>query len=245
MISEQTGTIAVSLLILVTAISLIYGAERDSRKRSVNPFLFVPIIVIGVVINILISSPPIFILLGVAAFVLSFLRPSSYGYIISGVLMMIGAIIIASLSSYPIYGFEFFIIALIFITGFRQTLFGIGDTKGIISLIFSFTGVNVSLLRGVIALDGLIANGVFILFYIVLASLVFLLAEFIHISSAFRKFGATGFRIPYSRDAESAAGIAFAKRKRGSGEYLVYRVPFLIPVAAGFFLFIIFGSIFI
>lgn len=245
MISQETGTFAVSLLIAVSAVSLIYGAARDSRKRSVNPFLFVPIMLIGVVMNIMESSPPVFILLGVAAFVLSFLRSSSYAYIISGFLMIIGAIIIASLSSYPIYGFEFFIISVIFLTGFRQTLFGIGDTKAIISIIFSFTGVNISLLRGIIGLNGLIANGVFILFYIVLASLVFLLAEFLYISSAFRKFGASGFRIPYSNEAESAAGIAFAKRKRASGEYLVYRVPFLIPVAAGFFLFIIFGSLFI
>ena len=245
MVSQEIGSFAVISLILISAVTLIYGAVRDSRKRSVNPFLFVPIMAAGVVINILISSPIFFIILAIASFILSFLRPSGYAYLISGLLMFIAAFIVTVMSTFPIYGFEFLIISVIFLTGFQQRLFGIGDTKAIISLIFSFTGVNISLIRGVAGLNGLIANGIFILFYIVLASLVFLLAEFFHISAAYGKFGAKGFRIPYSKEAENAVGNAFMKRRTAVSVFLVYRVPFLIPVAAGFFLFIIFGSLFL
>jgi hypothetical protein len=241
MILSSIRFLTLVVLLAVSTLVMITGSVMDLRKRSVNPFLFLPVLAVGVAVNIFISSPTYFIVLSVIAFFFSFLNPSSIVYGAVAVALLLLGILATALYD-PVYGFEFLVISIIYMTGFRQRLFGIGDTKAIISLVFAFTGVNVSLARGVLALNGLIANGLFILLDIVIASLFFLVFEYFYINSRYERFGASSFRIPYSPEAEAAAGNGFARRNAGEREYLAYRVPFLVPVAAGYLIFIIAGS---
>lgn len=240
MVSPFSDLLFLVSLIGISGALLIAGAVMDYRRRSVNAFLFVPIMIMGVVANIEAESPVIFIALSVLAFAMSYLDPSQPAYIFFSVIFIASGLVMLYMRN--LYGFEFLIIAIIHAMGFRQTYFGIGDIKAMIAVIFSFTGINVRLVSGVLSYHGLIANGVSILLDIVIASAVFLALSWIFLKHSGIAEGGLSFRIPFSEEMQKKLGKKFGVKKGGGKKYLAYRVPFLIPVTMGFFLFVLIGS---
>lgn len=234
-----SGWLFLVLLVGITGALLIAGAVMDYRRRSVNAFLFVPIIIMGVIASIESASPVEFIVLSVLAFAMSYLDPSQPTYIVFSVIFIASGLVILYMRN--LYGFEFLIIAIIHAMGYRQTYFGIGDIKAMIAVIFSFTGINVRLVSGVLSYNGLIANGVSILVDIVIASSVFLMLVWIVLKHSSIAEGGLNFRIPFTEGMQKKLGKKFGVKNLSGKKYLAYRVPFLIPIALGFFLFVLVG----
>lgn len=230
-------------MVTVTAAILLTGSVMDYRRRSVNAFLFVPIVIFGIFSNLLSSSPVLFIMLSILAFAMSYLDPRKPVYIMFSTLFFVAGLIMLLMRN--AYGFEFLVISVVHAIGYRQSYFGIGDTKAMIAVIFSFTGINVRLMSGVISFHGLIANGMVILVDIVIASVIFLILDFFVLRHSGIGNGLRIYRLDFSQDLSEKLGKKYGLRTLGGKKYLVYKVPFLIPITMGFFMFVIFGAWFI
>ena len=132
----DTFTILEYAVIAVATASLIYGSYTDVKKRTVKALLFVPLMAIGVAINLILHAPLMFTGFGVAIFLFTFLEPDTYAYAILAAIFVAVSIAFVFLIGFY-WGFQLLAISVVFALGFTERLFGIGDIKGIIALMFS------------------------------------------------------------------------------------------------------------
>lgn len=225
--------------------SLGYGSYTDIRTRTVKAFLFIPLAILGLIFNYIVSAPEMYIILGIVAFLFTFLEPDTYAYGIIGVIVFA----LATLSFLEIgfyWGFELLVIAVVYLLGFQERLFGIGDIKAIIALAYSspFYSPLVGMLVGGSIDYTLVPTGLSLLTDISFFAVIFV----IYALFLLRKHGTVRINgqlmaIRYDEKLEGKKPSAYVRKEKNGVHYLVYRLPFIVPIALGYVLFLLTGFV--
>ena len=231
-------------IIAVATASLLYGSYTDVKKRTVKALLFVPLMALGAAMNILLHAPYLFLALGVLIFLFTFLEPDTYAYgFIAAIFIVVSA---ASIFLYGFYwGFQLLVISVVYAMGFTERLFGIGDIKGIIAVMFAsaiYSPLAGAVLYGHFAYVGF-PTSLSILVDVAIFSVIFL-AYAVYLS---RKHGAVAVRgeplaIKYNSELAGRNAQAYKAGERDGVKYMAYRIPFMVAIFLGYTLFVIMGS---
>lgn len=231
-------------IIAVAMISLLYGAYTDVKRRTVKALLFVPLMILGLLMNILLHAPYIFLALGVLIFLFSFLEPDTYTYGFLAAIFI--AVSVAAIFMYGFYwGFQLLVISVVFAMGFTERFFGIGDIKGIIAVMFSstlYTPIAVTLLSGQVSY-GLIPTSLAILVDIAIFSVAFLLYA-VYLTGRLGRIAVRGeaLAIKYDGKLSERNPAAYKAGERDGVRYMAYRIPFMVAIFLGYLMFAIVGS---
>ena len=236
--------IAAQYVVVAFALASVgYGTITDLRSRTVNALLFVPLVVAGIASNLLLEVPLFFVVSGVAIFLLTFLKTDTYAYLGAAAFFLVLAVYL--LMAYSVYyGFQMLIMALVYAMGFGESLFGIGDIKAIIALMFSIPDyVNLGFFPLFTKLS-LVSTALPILLYITIFS-TFLAFYAIGVTRRSGKADHSHgiFTLAYDEDILKAHPVSFGMKEKNGEKYLYYRVPFMLPIALGLVLFLIAGAI--
>lgn len=210
----------------VALVSLILGSVSDVKKRTVKSYLFIPLVATGSVIDYLVSIPFIFIVIFILAFIATFLRTDIPLYLILGVVLLVISIILIFIMGF-FYGFTLALLSLMFLLGYTEKLFGIGDIKGIIAILGSIAPISISA-----ATDYSYLNSIFPLSFLLIMNLGFMSALSFPVVGVMNKrtFGKMYFI--YSPFREDLSPIKYATKIFGNKKYSTYRIPFMIPILA-------------
>ncbi|MEM0157983.1 MAG: hypothetical protein QXV22_00875 [Thermoplasmataceae archaeon] len=225
---------------VLAIISLSVGVYTDVKSREINSLLFIPLLVAAVAYNIYIGFSILYVALETAIFLSLFLVPDSLAFIALGIIYLVLSAVL-SIAVSPYMGFQSLISSLIYIMGYRERLFGIGDIKAIISTLFA-TPFLESAIPGTLFLSYLPVS-IQYLFAISVSSMVFIAAASFVLKRNASAFGLGGsFVIEHDERFQAAVKNKYAVIERSGKKFLSYRIPFMVPILAGYIL-LIFGLI--
>lgn len=218
-----------------------YGSYTDVRKRKVNSFLFVPLLVSGLAANLLSGFPEAYIIYGVAAFMLAYVRPTVPAYLVTAVALLAFAFYFTIYVDFY-FGFTMVIIAVVYALGYGERLFGIGDIKAIISAAYAFPYPVIFHGYSVFLRISAIPGGLVLITAITMASIIWA-AYGIGLSLRSGSKNGIPFAMAYDEELARRKPAAFQVRERNGEKYMTYRIPFMLPVFAGLVIYIILGSL--
>lgn len=232
---------------LLTCVVLVFTSYTDVKRRTINSFIFIPVLGIGALYQSTTPAPVLFIILGILLFLATYLETDLVIYPIIGVaflLISLYIIITVSIS----YGFTAALISLIFLLGFQERLFGIGDIKAMIALFFTFTNFPflTFLTERQAYLVPALPLSMVMLFNIALVSIFFVPYLVI---VGMRKGDSIGIysvtSMKYDEEMYSRNKERFNLREGPEGKVMVYKTPFMVSVSIGFIITMIAGFWFI
>ncbi|MEM0156638.1 MAG: hypothetical protein QXN26_01050 [Thermoplasmataceae archaeon] len=219
-------------VIAIALASLAYGSYSDLRTRTVSSLLFVPLMAAGIIINVESGSITFFVLAGALMMVLAFLKADTGAYIFAGTVFLIISIVMMEISGFY-YGFELLIMSLVYLMGFNEMLFGAGDIKAIVSLMYAFSQAFTLVQVRPDIIYGIVPPALIMLVGISIFSLVWAIYGII-LTGGSRKSGTGLFRMKYDAALAQRKPQAFSLGERGDISYMTYRVPFMLPIFLGF-----------
>ena len=114
------------ILLMVGMAVLLFGSVTDVRRRTVSSYLFIPLYVAGIVFLALYIHPPYwFYIAGILMFIATFMKTDLLVYPLVGVVFLIFSIFMVF--RVFIFGFDLLVMSAIFLMGFQERFFGIGD----------------------------------------------------------------------------------------------------------------------
>ena len=229
-------------VVLIALLSLLYGSYTDLKTRTIKSYLFIPLMIAGIVLNYYFGAPVIFMALAVLVFFFAFLVPDTWAYLIIGIAFLaISSYYAIAMDFY--WGYQLVIISVVYLIGFQETFFGNGDIKAIIACMFSMSIYWFSAGRLFNAsINYNIPTGLAILVSIALFSSVYLLYGHVLASRIGRaKVPGHPYSINYDQAVLNRKPHAFQVFEHQGQKYIRYRVPFMIPILLGFVLFLAAG----
>ncbi len=227
----------------VAVVSLAYGSYTDVRRRRINSLLFVPLLAISAVQNYYLHTPGLYIAAGILIFLFTFLEPGTYAYIIIGAIFLAASFILTFFIGFY-FGFQLILMSIVFLLGFQERLFGIGDIKGIIALMFASPFYSPLMLY---SYTGPIDYSLFPTSMALLVDICVLavLLTLVSIARIYRhgRVDVQGqpLAMRYSEELERKNPNAYQKKEKNGVTFMVYRMPFIVPVALGYILFLFTG----
>ena len=208
---------------LIGFCTMIYGSYTDHRKRSVNFLLFIPLIAVTTLVMIL-QGQWIFVILSVILFLSLFLDSSEMLHFFAvAAISVIGVLVLLTYSSFELLLSWIFMIIFAFM-GFREILFGKGDIKAAVSIIYSMALLSVYA-------GHLISIPLPFLFFLnlgIASSLAFSWAMF-YIWKVTGKFG---FAVKFSGKVDEVKFRTMGE----NGNIVAYNIPFLIAISIAYFI---------
>lgn len=231
-------------IIAVALASFIYGSYTDVRKRTVKSLLFVPLMILGIAMNILLHAPYLFLGLGILIYLFSFLEPDTYAYGFLAAIFIVVSVAAVYVNGFY-WGFQLLVISVVFAMGFTERLFGIGDIKGIIAAMFAstlYSPVAARALYGSYVYDQ-VPTSLAILVDIAIFSVIFLLyAVYLGVRHGSISVRGEPLAIKYSSDLERKNPEAYKVGEREGKKYMAYRIPFMVAILLGYAMFVVIGS---
>lgn len=235
-------TLLMNLVLLVAVVTLAYGSYTDIRKRKVKSLLFVPLFGIAVAQNYFLHLSIWFIVFSLVIYFFTFLETDTYAYLILGLAFVIGSFI--SLLYGFFWGFQLFVMSIVFLLGFQERLFGIGDIKAIVVLMFA-TPFYPQLIQYIFPFSfpyPLLPSSLSLLADICIFAVLFVIYAVVMIfRNGIINVPGQPMALKYDESLEKKNPAAFQKHERDGTEYMVYRIPFIVPITLGYVLFITFG----
>lgn len=227
----------------VAVVSLAYGSYTDVRRRRIHALLFVPLLAISAVQNYYLHIPGLYLAAGILIFFFTFLEPDTYAFeIIGAVFLAVSVILVFFIGFY--FGFQLILMSIVFLLGFQERLFGIGDIKGIVALMFASPFYSPLMLY---TYTGSIDYALFPTSMALLTDICVLAVLLVIVSIArIYRHGRVNVQgqplaMRYSEELEKKHPNAYLKREKNGVTYMVYRMPFIVPVALGYILFLFTG----
>lgn len=216
MTSEQVYLeLAVSLLLILT---LIYGSLWDVKKREISSYLFIPVIVLALITGLILHGFFVISILSVIIFSLQFLAYDRRKYIIA----IVPVIVIGSVALYYLepgmlipWGFE----ALFSLMVIGEVLFGVGDVKAIIAILFSTVPFSFALFGGDLLLP-------FSFMFFINLGIVSIIATFYGIYATGKATGTYGLSGTVEKGKDVDA-VRFYTWDMGDRLKLRYKIPFV------------------
>lgn len=235
--------ILIYAVIAVAVVSLAYGSYTDIRKRRVNSLLFAPLLILAAIQNHYVHTPLLFLVLGIIIFFFTFLEPDTYAYGIIGILFLAISFTLALFIGFY-WGFQLILISVVYILGFQERLFGMGDIKGIIALMFASPFYSPLVMY---SYTGSIDYYLFPTSMALLTDICIfaVLAAGISVARIYRhgvvKVKGQPLAMKYSEGLNMKNPNAYRKKEAGGITFMVYRMPFIVPIALGYILFLFTG----
>ena len=224
-------------VIAIAIASLAYGAYSDLRTRTVSSLLFVPLMVAGIIMNIQSGSAVFFSVAGAVMMFLSFLRADTWAYLFTGIAFFIASLVAMEITGFY-YGYEMLIMSVVYLIGFQERLFGSGDIKAIVSVMYAFPLAYSIIQVRPDSIYGIVPPALIILVGISVFSLAWALYGII-LTGGNRRFGTGLFRMKYDPDLVRRKPQAFSTGEKDCARYMTYRVPFMIPIFLGFLAYLV------
>lgn len=232
---------------LLACAILAYTSYTDVIRRTINSFIFIPVVALGGIFAAMIGAPLIFIILGILIYLATYLETDLVIYPVIGVIFLAASFYTTAYVSLP-YGFTLIIMSLMFLIGFQERLFGIGDVKAMTALFFTFTQFPflTALTQHQLFIIRVLPLSVVMLFNIAVISLVFI--PYLLILNR-RKGSSMGIysitSMKYEDSLYRGNEAKFTLRDGPSGKRMVYKTPFMISVSLGFIVTILAGFWFV
>lgn len=230
-------------VIAVAVGSLAFGSYTDVRKRTVKAVLFVPLVGLATAQNYFLHLSSLYIIMGVLIFFFTFLEPDTYAYLIIGAIFFLVSFVSMVISGF-FWGFQLLLMSIVFILGFQERLFGIGDIKAIISLMYAtpFYPSLVYYLNPHTFFYNLPPTSLALLTDICIFAVVFVIYAIIKVyRHGTVDIPGQPLAMRYSEDEEGRNSAAYRKLEKNGVKFMVYRIPFIVPIALGYILFITTG----
>lgn len=231
----------------MTCIILLVTSYTDIRRRTINSFIFIPVVALGAVFQWLNGAPPYYLIVGILIFLATYLETDLLIYPVIGFIFLLVSLYVVVTGGYY-YGFTLVIVSLMFIIGFQEKLFGIGDVKAMVALFFAFTQFPflTSITSAQTGLQRLLPLSIVMLFNIAIISLFFI--PYVVIVNRHRgdNMGLQSFTsIRFDEKLYHGNEAKFNLKDTPGGKIMVYKTPFMVSVGLGFILTVIAGFWFI
>jgi len=231
------------LLIIVGIAILMIGSVTDVRKRTVSSYLFIPLFAAGIVFLALYIHPPYwFYVVGILMFVASFMETNLVIYPVVGFIFL--AVSLFLTFRVFIFGFDLLVMSAIFLMGFQERFFGIGDIKALLALSFSFITIPMltPLTSGQRIISSFVPFSMALLINVAIFSIVFV-PYMVYLS---RKAGnisgnSSLFLVRYDQEMYEKNSKKFSVHEYRGKKYMQYRAPFMISITGGFIITLLFG----
>ncbi len=223
--------------------SLAYGSYTDIRNRTVKALLFLPLMVVAAIQDYFLLVPMIYLVAGILIFFFSFLAPDTYAYEIIGVVFLAVSLFDIFFSGFY-WGFQLLAMSMVFILGFREMMFGIGDIKAILALMFAspfYSPFVATVFQGRIDYS-VLPTSLALLTDISVFAVVFVFFAIIKVyRHGTENIPGQPLAMRYSSELEAKKPAAYRKMEKNGTRYMLYRIPFIVPIALGYLLFTLFG----
>lgn len=207
--------LAVISLLIVT---LIYGSLWDVKKREISSYLFIPVIVLALITGLILHGFVVISILSVIIFSLQFLAYDRKKYVIA----IVPVIVIGSVALYYLepgmlipWGFE----ALFSLMVIGEVLFGVGDVKAIIAILFSTVPFSFALFGGDLLLP-------FSFMFFINLGIVSIIATFYGIYATGKATGTYGLSGTVKKGTD-VDPVRFYTWDMGDRLKLRYKIPFV------------------
>ncbi|WP_393971195.1 hypothetical protein OXIME_001453 [Oxyplasma meridianum] len=231
------------LLILVAVAVLLAGSVTDVMRRTVSSYLFIPLFAAGIVFLALYINPPYwFYLVGILIFVASFMKTDLVIYPVAGVIFLVISLFLAF--QVFIFGFDLLVMSAIFLMGFQERFFGIGDIKALIAISFSF--ITIPMLTPLTSRQRVISSFVpfsmALLINVAIFSIVFVpYMVYLNKKAGNKPGNSSIFALRYNQEMYEKNSRKFSIHEYRGKKYMQYRTPFMISITGGFILTLLLG----
>ena len=231
------------VVIAVSIDSLAYGSYTDVRKRTVKALLFTPLVLLAAVQAYFFIVPMIYLVLGILIFFFTFLAPDTYAYELIGAIFLVVSVVALFLSGFY-WGFQLIVMSMVFLLGFRERMFGIGDIKAIIALMFAspfYSPIVATVYQG--SRDyTILPTSLALLTDVSIFAVVFVAYAIIKVyRHGTANIPGQPLAMKYSEKMVARNPAAYRKLEKDGTHYMLYRIPFIVPIALGYLLFITVG----
>ncbi|BAB60506.1 hypothetical protein [Thermoplasma volcanium GSS1] len=209
----MNGFIPIIASIAISLPLLIFGSHSDVKKRSINSFTFLPIFILALAFYIL-DKDVVMSIVTILSTVAVFIKPNIYVYIVLP-LIIIGIGFFDTINLLTIL-----IVGMFLLTGFGELLFGIGDIKGIVSVVLLFSSIP--------RFNNYIPFSIVFVFFIAVASGGALLYFVVY--ARLNGLKLRGLNVLYDEHEYLRNTIKYQLKDTNSGKVMIYRVPFLVPI---------------
>jgi hypothetical protein len=231
------------LLMLVGIAVLLAGSITDVRRRTVSSYLFIPLFVAGIVFLALYVHPPYwFYVVGILMFVASFMNTDLVIYPVIGVIFLIVSVFLTF--RVFIFGFDLLVMSAIFLMGFQERFFGIGDIKALLALSFSFITIPLltPLTSGQRIISSFVPFSMALLINVAIFSIVFVpYMVYLNRKTGRGSGNSSLFVLRYDPEMYEKNSKKFAVHEYRGKKYMQYRAPFMISITGGFIITLLFG----
>ncbi len=209
---------------IVVAVTLIYASFRDHKKRSVPFILFIPAMAVAAIVSVL-EGQLIIALFAIILFLIVFIDADSTVYLAGvSIISVAGFAVMSALADFSGMITWIFMIMMAFM-GYREILFGKGDIKGLIAIMFSLNILY-------IPISPYVQIPVSMLFFMNTGmSSAFAFSWAMYIMK--RTTGSMGMMAPYSGDIDT---VKFRKFERKGKTMVSYNIPFIIFISMAYFI---------
>ncbi|MGC8608930.1 MAG: hypothetical protein ACP5UV_03560 [Thermoplasmata archaeon] len=211
------------LLLVSYSITVIYSAVHDVKFRAINTFTFVPVFLMASAFYFIEGD---YAIMAVFAFIfiVSFMRTSIPLYLAMSLIALFLSFLFLK---NPLEFLGIMISGMMLLLGYKEQLFGIGDVKAIITAIYSFLVLKFPYTTYFMPFS------LSFLLYTALLSSVFI--PYVYIFARKNKLKMKNFNIEFNESVFNSHRGKFRIIHLENGDYMSYRIPFLVPVAAAFF----------
>ncbi|MEM0156251.1 MAG: hypothetical protein QW597_06620 [Thermoplasmataceae archaeon] len=227
---------------LIAVATLAVASYTDIRKRTINSFIFIPLVAVAAINFAFTGQSAWFIAVGILFFAGTFIRTDLYLYPIYGLVILIVSVFL--FLGEPLYLTSSIMIFIAFELGFTERFFGIGDIKAMVAIFLSFitfpftwafTAKQAFVLTILPLSFAMLINIAIVSLYLP----VYMLILNVRIGN---RIGAASFLgLPYDDNMYTRNSKKFSIRGSDDSRMMIYRSPFMIPISIGFLITVIFG----
>ncbi len=143
-----------------------------------------------------------------------------------------------------IFGFDLLVMSAIFLMGFQERFFGIGDIKALLALSFSFITIPLltPLTSGQRVISSFVPFSMALLINVAIFSIVFVpYLLYLNRKSGNRSGNSSLFLMRYDKEMYEKNSRKFSVHEYRGKKYMQYRAPFMISITGGFIITLLFG----
>ncbi len=219
-----------TLLYLIIIVSLIIASYYDIKKRRIWYLIFVPALIVSLIINVLFFRIELFSVLSIVLFGLLFLATKTRLFItLSALIAIAGSALILLKEPALIVPWVIEIIFANMVIG--EVLFGVGDIKALVLIIFSTANFYLTISYSIIRLP-------FSIIFFLNLGFSSVIAMIFSLYYTYMKTGKFSYRARVNNN-KDISKIKFRKVTIGDSEYVSYNIPFMVFITIAFILTVI------
>ncbi len=219
-----------TLLYLIIIVSLIIASYYDIKKRRIWYLIFVPALIVSLIINVLFFRIELFSVLSIVLFGLLFLATKTRLFItLSALIAIAGSALILLKEPALIVPWVIEIIFANMVIG--EVLFGVGDIKALVLIIFSTANFYLTISHSIIRLP-------FSIIFFLNLGFSSVIAMIFSLYYTYMKTGKFSYHARVNNN-NDISKIKFRKVTIGDSEYVSYNIPFMVFITIAFILTVI------